>query len=511
MRNFLVLILLLSLLGSCKNNKMKTDEKKLVNKILSEEEKLVLEEENRLEVEKLLADSLAKLPKGFRFKEERSVDLQKPPVLIDIANSLDSIKEIKLSNVASNIEYIRMQAIPDSTFPQDLKFKYYLMDNYIVASNLYGIHLYSKKGAYIQNIVKNQLTGIKIDLNKNRISISCAEYTHVGGSNNAWARGNNLFYNYSNSMTGQNLIMELDCSKQHLALNSQFDPENPNAITGLGKVCIDINHGTNKPEKPLYPNGMIMASIDHFNKGIDVFNPDRNTYITKLGKDKMLGVISTKGDTLASFRKFEQVKNYTKSQMRGTDVGTQYEKGGNFFLRTDFNDTIFQVIPPNCLRPVYVLNLGQYKVNKQEGVDPDVSLKGKLIPVSFADAKNYIFMTFAKDNHVCPKNIRNKSLKLYHALYSKIEHKLHFVKSDPTDYYRELLVNDLDGGVCVWAESHMINKKGEIMVSLKGEDLKEHVNSTLYLDSSASLDKKEQLKLFANSLSNQDDVLMIVK
>lgn len=511
MRNYLVLILLFSLLGSCQSNKLKTDEKKMVNKILSEEEKLALEEENRLEEEKLLTDSLAKLPKGFRFKEIRSVDLQNPPVVIDIANSFDSIKEIKLSNVASNIEYIRMQAIPDSTIPQDIKFKYYLMNNYIVASNLYGIHLYSKKGVYIQPIVKNQLTGIKIESNKNRVSVLCGEYTHKGGRNNVWARGNHLFYNYCNSMTGQNLIMDFDCSIQHVSVNSQFDPENPNAITGLGKVCMDVNHGINKPEKPLYPKGMIISSIDNFDKEFDVFNPDINTYITKLDDDKMLGILGAKGDTLASFRKLEQVKNYTKRLMRGIDDGTQYEKGGKFFLRTDFNDTIFQVIPPNYLQPKYVLNLGQYKVNKQEGVDPDVSLKGKIIPISFADAKNYIFLTFAKDNHVCAKNIRNKSLKLYHALYSKVEHKLHFVKSDPTDYYSELLVNDLDGGVSVWAESHMINKNGEIMVSLKGEELKNYVNSTLYLNASASLEKKEQLKLFANSLSCQDDVLMIVK
>ncbi|MDE5423178.1 6-bladed beta-propeller [Ancylomarina sp. DW003] len=511
MRNYLVMVLLFSLLGSCQSNKMKTDEKKLVNKILSEEKKLVLEEENRLEKERILADSIAKLPKGFRFKENRSIDRNYPPLVIDIANNLDSIKEIKLSNVASDIEYIKMQPIPDPSIPKDLKLKYYFMDNYIVASNLYGIHLYSKKGIYIRAIVKNQLRGLKIDQGKNRITIRCAEYSHVGGSNSVWARGNNLFYNYRNSLTGQNMIMELDCSQQHVASYSGFDPENPNAITGLGNVCIDINHGKNKPEKPIYPNGMISTSIDHFDKEFNVFNPDRNTYITQLENDKMLGVVSTKGDTLASFRKLEQVKNYTKRLMRGIDAGTQYESGGNFFFRTDFNDTIFQVIPPNNIRPVYVLNLGKYKINKQEGVDPDVSLKGKLMPLSFADAKDYIFLSFAADNHVCPKNIRNKSLKLYYAVYSKKNHKLHFVRSNPIDYNAEILVNDLDGGVSVWAESHMINRKGEIMLALKGKDLKDHVKSTLYKSSSASLKKKEHLKLFANSLSAKDDILMLVK
>jgi len=490
---------------------MKTDEKKLVSKILSEEEKLALEEEYRLDKEKKLSDSIAKLPKGFRFKENRSVDKNKRPILIDIANSLDSIKEMKLSDVASNVEYIRMQPIPDSTVPRDLKLKYYLMDEYIVASNLYGIHLYSKKGAYIRSVVKNKLGGVKVDVNKDRISIKCAEYCHIGGSINVWARGNMLFYTYRNSLIGQNMIMELDCSKQHVALNTVFDPENPDAITGLGEVCVDINHGVNKPEKPVYPHGMIMASITHFDKEFKVFNPDRNTYITKLEDDKMLGILSTKGDTLASFKKFEQLKNFTKSVTRGVDNGTQYERGGNFFYRTDFNDTIFQVIPPNILRPVYVLNFGKYKLSKQEGLDPDFSLKEKLYINSFADAKDYVFLSFAGGDNPSPKSMRNKSLKLYLAVYSKKTQKLHIVKSNPTDYYADILSNDIDGGLSVWAESQMINKKGEIMISLKGKELKDHLKSDLYLNSSASKAKKEQLKLLAQSLSNQDDVLMIVK
>ena len=511
MKNYFLFLIGFSILIGCQNNKLKNDEKGLVKKILTEEEQIALKESIRMEREKELRDSIAKLPKGYRFKEKRNVDKNRPPLVIDIANNLDSIKAIKLSDVAKQIEYIRMQPIPDSTIPRDLKLRYYFMDNYIVASNLYGIHLYSKKGQYIQPVVKNQLAGIKIDVEQNRVSITCSKYSHKGGQNNVWARGNHLFYNYRNSLTGQNLIMDFDCSIPHLSGKTQFDPEHPNAITGLGKVSMDVNSGINKPEKPLYPNGMIMASIDYFDKEFDVFNPDINTYITKLDDDKMLGILSSKGDTLASFRKFEQVKNYTKKQMRGTDHGIQYEKGGDFFLRTDFNDTIFQVIPPNYLRPVYVLNLGQYKLSKQAGVDPDVSLKGKVIPMSWADAKDYIFMTFSRDSYDCPRNRREKKVKIYQALYSKKDRKFQIVKADPTNYFLDILTNDIDGGVAVWPQAYMINKSGEIMVSLKGKDLKDHVQSSEFKNSKAVLSKKESLAQFANRCSGQDDILMVVK
>ena len=86
---------------SCKNNRMKTDEKSLVKQILTEEEQRAHEEQLRIEREKQLAHSIAKLPKGFRFKEERSVDPDHPPTVIDIAgNCRKDIKEFKLSDIA---------------------------------------------------------------------------------------------------------------------------------------------------------------------------------------------------------------------------------------------------------------------------------------------------------------------------------------------------------------------------------------------------------------------------
>jgi hypothetical protein len=79
---------------------------------------------------------LERFTKGLHFREDRSVDLKNPPVTIDIAGSLNNIKDIKLSDVAAKVSYLRMEPVPDSTIPRNLKFKYYIMDNYIVALNL---------------------------------------------------------------------------------------------------------------------------------------------------------------------------------------------------------------------------------------------------------------------------------------------------------------------------------------------------------------------------------------
>ena len=76
---------------SCNHkNKLNSDEQALSKQILTEEEQLAQEAAQRAEKEKQLADSVAKLPKGFRFKEDRSVDPQNPPVIMDVQGTSDS-------------------------------------------------------------------------------------------------------------------------------------------------------------------------------------------------------------------------------------------------------------------------------------------------------------------------------------------------------------------------------------------------------------------------------------
>lgn len=510
MKPKILIILILFTAITCKNNRLKTDEKELTKQILTEEELLAHEASLREQSEKQLADSIVKLPKGFRFEEQRKADPQKPPVVINIAENLENIAELKLSDVATDIKYIRLEPVPDADLPRNQKYKFYLMDNHLIAANLYGIHQYTKDGKFVRTIVKNQLTGVEYD-EKNNNLLFWNDYTLIGGGTSVWARGNTLFYVYSNNITGQQVIMEYDCSKEQTLLNTGFNPENPAAINGLGEISIDLKHGNTTPPPPRKHQGMWSAPPEGLYEQLGIFSPDRNTYIARLQGKNMLGILGNHGDTLATFSKPEQLKNYTKELIRGTDSGTQYEKGGNLFFRSNFNDTIFKVIPPNKLLPVYVLNLGKYKASLQEGVDPGVSLEGKIIPMDWADSKNYIFLTFSMDSYDCPNNRKNKSVKIYHALFSKSNQQLQIVNADPINYDAPILINDIDGGYPVWPLSYQIGSKGEIMLSLKGSDLKSKVKSKQFTESTVPSDKKEKLKQLAVSVAEEDDILMIVK
>ena len=501
-----LLFLSACMLLSCSHNKLKTNEKVLKEQILR------TENEKELELmaarEKALADTLTRLPQGFRFNENRSVDYGHPPLVIDIAGNLQNKKKLRLSDVASTIKYIRLEPLPDSSLQCEMKYKYCLMDNFIVAINYNGIHLFTKEGKYIRTVVKNEYTGVEITPDRIKMRFNM---TFHGGSTSAWAHGNNLYYTYSNSLTGQRCIMEYDCTKQQL-LSTKFDPENPKKITGLGKVYIDLNHGREVPMNTnKNANGMWSADHDFLYEGMGDFSPDKNTYVKPLGGHYMLGIFSNKGDTLTKFTMYEQLKNYTKSLVRGTDYGTRYQIRGKLFFRNDFNDTLFQVIPPNQLLPMYVIKLDNYKVTKQQGMDPNFDLTGKIIPGSTAETKNYIFITFTKDNYDCPANRQNKKVKIYYALFLKTNRQLYIDNGDPYNYSPNLLENNIDGGMPVWPKSYMIGNNGEILVSLKGNEMKRHIDSELFSKSTAPIDKKNQLKQYVQMLSDKDDILMIVE
>lgn len=381
------------------------------------------------------------------------------------------------------------------------------MDNYIVAVNLYGIHLYDKEGRFLRTIVKNDLTGISVDEKRNLILIR-DDHTKIGGGTSVWAKGDNLFYEYSNSITGNNYIMQYDCSQNQTLTNPGFDPENPQKLTGLGNVFIDLSDRNTTRQKG---RGMWSTNPGSFYGEMSIFSNDKSNYIKKLRGENMMGIFSSHGDTLTTFSKIERVKNYTKSVARGTDSGTQYEKNGTLFFRTSFNDTVFQVIPPNRLLPRFVLNLGKYKTSMLEGMDPGVSLEGKIIPMDWAETNNSIFLTFSKDSYDCPNNRKDKSVKIYHAVYSKQQGKLSIVKSDPTNYSPDILKNNIDGGLPVWPRNYMTGKIGEILISVKGNELKSHILTSQFRNSTAPANKKKELTDFANSIHNQDDVLMIVE
>jgi hypothetical protein len=510
MRTLYPLILLVSITFSCiscHRNRLKTNEKKLTEEIITLEKQNT--EKERATLEREQKDGITSRSKGVLSKEDRSVDPSHPPVVIDIAGNLNNVKDIRLSEVAASVSYIRIGPVSDTALPSDLKFKYYLLNNYIVAQNLYGIHLFSKEGQFIRSVVKNEYTGVEV---KNGSVSFWNDFTLRGGGLSAWVKGDRLLYEYTNTNTGQKYIMEYDCSSPGLTKNYKFDPENPDEISGLGTIALDLNHGKTEIPQPRKHQGMFGGPAEVFFLDRSLYLFDNLSYAVPARRgDNMMAVLNNNGDTISKFTRFEKLRNYSKSLQRGTYDGVQYESNGKTYFRPEYNDTLFLVTPPNRLTPVFTLNLGEYKVTRQQGVDPDFKLTGKIIPIGWAETNDLIFLKFSKDDYDCFNTRKNKTVKIYHALFLKESHQLFVHKGDPFNYSPEILENDIDGGLPVWPLSYMIGNNGEILISLKGRELKDRIKSEQFRLSKAQDTKKKELEKLAASVGENEDILMIIK
>jgi hypothetical protein len=482
---------------SCHRNRLKTNEKKLSEEILFNEKQN--KETGKSEHEKELADTLYHRKYGVLFNEDRSVDPSHPPVVLDIAGNLNNVRDTKLSDIASEIKYIRMQKVPDSTFSGVMKFRYYLYSNYIVATNPGGIILYSENGKFIKIIVKNITTGIDVDAESIRV---LGTNTFIGGGTSVWINGDSLYYAYRNSISGQEYIMKYDLSKTQIEQFKQYEPENPDQIMGLGQIAINMNPTGKKPEWKfkLAPEQVMWGmGSDYLYQAAGTFMLNKNTYAKEITRTDKIAVLNDKGDTLSAFSGFEE----------GNTL--RFENHGMNYLWNTLNDTVFQVIGNNRILPVYVLQLGQFKASLEQVRQIGGDLTGKIIPMQWAENKNYIFLIFSKDAFDSQNNRKYKKVKLYHALFSKMNNQLYMLKGDPLNYTPEILENNIDGGLPVWPLSYMIGNNGEILISLKGQDLKDRVKSKLFRLSNAPEAKKKELERLAASVDGNEDILMIIR
>ena len=292
--------------------------------------------------------------------------------------------------------------------------------------------------------------------------------TFIGGGTSVLGYGDSLFYTYSNNINGQEFIMKYGLSNQQIGMTKRYDPENPDKIIGMGEIAINLNPDNKKPvwKYKISPDKVMWSMPDKYiYQSVATFFLDKNAYAKELVQTDKIAVFNNAGDTLTTFSWFEE----------GNTL--RFENEGNHFLWNNLNDTVFQVAGYNRIIPICILKLGQYKVSMEQLREIGGDLTGKIIPLSWAQNKNFIFITYAKDAYDSPNDRKNKKVKIYYALYSKLTRQIAIIKGDPLNYFPEILDNNLDGGSPVWPLSYMIGNEGEILISLKGKDLKERISS----------------------------------
>lgn len=390
MKHFLTMlwISLICFTFSCGGNKLKTDEKALRKQIMTEEEKIAKEEAVRAEKENQLADSIAKLPKGFRFKEDRSVDPNNPPTIIDIIGSrLKAPQKIKLSQLFNKIEYIRLHPLPDSTFydtSTGASTGLLVSDKYIFGYSGNGIVQYDLEGKFIKYICKNECYSTKVN---GIVMVMLEDWKRFVGSNQPKILNNKLYYRYEDRPAGFASLMEYNPIEDDAQVSLPVQENNKKNIKGLGKEIGRLRVRNKMTERPEFvPLGRQFVGCNFIGKSFE--------------SKKIFFIVTNSGtgDTICTFKDNDPIVNFTRSVYRSEKYGDSYHYKGVLHLRQTFNDTIYQLIPPNRFIPKYILDFGRMGIQSaNEGIDPNFSRKDKLVPQSFLETSRYLFITYTKD------------------------------------------------------------------------------------------------------------------
>jgi len=491
--SILIFLMLLNVI-SCHHNRLKTNEKELGKEILIQEKKK--KDAEKAENEKESSQTRTRTTGSFRKKEIRSVDPQRPPVKIDIMGSSNNTRNFKLSDVASSIRYVRLQTPPDTSllydhfyYRPDLDSKVISDGDRIIFQGLFGLTRFNMQGKYQETIWKNE-RGIKV-MGQGAAWMP-QSFFGVMPNNPVSILNGNIFYTFTDGNTGTTQYMRYKPgSTIDISVQSQKE------VPGLGSA----------PGDTLSISGMQRLELFDWIYGISSDTwAGINSKTTAGETGSLLVTYNSIGDTICQFTDFDRIVNFSHGSYRSHAKLTSYYFNELVTIKPEYNDTVFRLIPPNRLLPVYVIDFGEYKVNYMDGLNPDFDLSEKYMLYSLHESNNHLFIRFTK-NHDGPTNRKKKVAKFYNAIFFKKEGKL-FHHPGYT-LAPEGLTNDLDGGIPFWPE--FITPQGEMMKLVSGRVFKDYVNSEDFKKSTVSKENKQKQISMASGLRPTDMVVVIVK
>jgi hypothetical protein len=398
MKARVIFIIVLILFTSCKlRNKLKSDEESIASEII----RLENERQNNIKFE----SGQIQQPGNsdiLRLKEDRSEYKANPPIVLELIAARENVQKVKTSDLFTGIEYIKLQPVPDTAF-YELGAGFLVSDKFIYGYSLNGIAQYNLNGQFLKYICQNE----SYYTNYGGVVMTTREQAamFVGSRTPKLFQGK-LYYVYEDRPAKMAFYMEYEETGDLQVLHLGGQNENTGQIRGLGKPFMQLQPKENSfriPEMNPLGNGLV-GFVDNRKIG---------------GPNDFFTITSSSGDTVCTFRDFDPIKNYTKSVARGAESAFNYMIDGILHVRQVYNDTIYQVLPPNRMVPKYVLDFGEFGIESAlEGIDPGYNLSEKFLPDKFLETNHYLFLTYTKD-YDCPNTAKNGTLKYSRVIFDK--------------------------------------------------------------------------------------------
>lgn len=362
-------------------------------------------------------------------------------------------KSIKLSQLATDIEYIRLETNKNCLINDNAK--YYFSGDYIFVSNRDHILKFSSDGKFIKKIG-----------------------SHGRGP------GEIFSIRYLSIIPEKKLIIIHDGAPKKL-------------------LYFDFNGKLIKVQNiPRFEYVRVIDDNKYIAISQAIVSSEKFTHL----------LIDESGDTLSTIR--NNVSWKTKSSkitgLSSPSFIPFYSYQSKFYLKSLYNDTVY-VVFDNKIKPSYFINLGKYKLPEEkifERLSPEESrlFQHSNIDYCFAyvfEAGDKLFIIF--DGY----GVNNKKVERY-----IIEKRDLVINSDRySGVYKGWIENDWDGGTLFWPKGSITDNK--VFMPIYVEDLKNILNFRRSSNALKTIvkfpDKRIQLEKIASELDITDNpILMIV-
>ena len=413
----LLLGLIVFMTVSCRQNRMKNNEKALSDQIVTEEKQQEQKNAQRAQHEKQLADSIAKLPQGFRFKEKRGINSDYPPQKINIINNRKPKGIIKTSGLFRKIRYIPLETVPDSIFSHGAPMEFFVGEKHIYGfSRLGGIAQFDTAGHFKGYVCRNQVNCIRypggrygMDLNNN------ANLKWVW---QAYYTNGKLCYKYLDRKHKKIFYYQFDdttdCTTALALLQDETSRQVPEPG---GEIIRQVTSDYASEATTLYPLGSGMFALSQNRKPVRQQLP-------------LITIVSKAGDTLCTFSDCDPIRHFSHAVYRNVESYQTYYLNHVCHFKPAYNDTIFQIIPPDNLIAKYILDFGVQGINESnKALAPNIPLDDRFILDNVLETQKFIFITYTK-NYATPNTAKNKTLWYSRLIYDKTNKTIFPVYSD---------------------------------------------------------------------------------
>lgn len=427
-------------------------------------------------------------------EEDRSIDEDNPPIILDILEARKTIENIKVSQFANSLHYIKLSHPFDSDFLEKAKIS--LTKHGLVAKVEKGIALFDEKGNFVEMVCRDGAKYVKTKEGYTFITPEILD-KYIGSVGEPIIVGDKIYYKYVDV-------------PQKIGQLIEYTPDyDSSASTGL-----NIDSIISKPK------GKAVGNVEAVYSRDDVaVAAGSNSFIQSHSKPNslesgyFLTLYSWQGDTIWQFKDYD-IDFKRARTFRNVEQTILSQSTDGLLVRQSYNDTIYKLILPNRLQPKYILDLGEKGIKSaQEGLSPAIGLENRYVVADIKELNDFLLVYYT-NNYACPNTAKDKTLKYNLYIFDKNEKRGYHAYIDAEPYIPPIpknspissswpqtplkgIKNDIDGGEVPWSKIKQ-TADGEIYAVLNGSDFKKDSNKN-----------SESIDSLANSCSDDDIVIAV--